>query len=93
MNQSSSFFGNISNREEYSTKQVYILVLLFILYGTISFVAVFGNGLIIYSVIINKSLQSVTNYFICNLAAADLIIGLLVAPFQVFCTLFSILFN
>jgi len=84
MSKNISELANITNNRIDSEHQIFILAFLTLLYGTISLIAVIGNSLIIYTVIINKTLQSVTNYFICNLAVADLIIGLLVAPFQVF---------
>ena len=90
MSENSTEFTNITNDRVDSANQIYILAFLSFLYGTISFVAVFGNSLIIYTVIINKKLQSVTNYFICNLAVADLIIGLFVAPFQVIQSVLSL---
>ena len=84
MSENISELANATNDTVDSANQIYILAFLSLLYGTISFIAVGGNSLNIYTVIINKTLQTVTNYFICNLAVADLIIGLLVAPFQVF---------
>ena len=61
----------------------YIIVFLSFLYGTISIVSVVGNGLIICAVLLNKRMHNVTNYFISNLALADVVIGLFAAPFQV----------
>lgn len=60
----------------------YIITFLSLLYGTISVVSVIGNGLIIYTVAANKKIQFIINIFICNLAVSDIIIGVLVAPFQ-----------
>ncbi|KAA0203957.1 hypothetical protein HAZT_HAZT004065 [Hyalella azteca] len=51
-------------------------------YGLISLVAVIGNALVIWVVATSRLLQSVTNYFIANLALADIIIALLCIPFQ-----------
>ena len=45
---------------------------------------IFGNILVIMSVYREKSLQSVTNYFIVSLAIADIMVGLLVMPFAVY---------
>ncbi len=64
------------------TKSYYI-ILLSVLYGSMSIICIFGNSLILYFVIRHKKFKFVTNYFICNLAIADIIIGVFVSPFQV----------
>lgn len=46
--------------------------------------AIFGNILVIASVYREKSLQSVTNYFIVSLAFADLLVGGVVMPFALY---------
>jgi hypothetical protein len=61
----------------------YIITILSILYGILSILAVSGNGLIMWVVIRNKRMHNVTNYFISNLAMADIVIGLFATPFQV----------
>lgn len=48
------------------------------------FLAVFGNILIILSVYKERSLQSLTNYFIVSLAFADLLVAAVVMPFAVY---------
>ncbi|XP_025016732.1 dopamine D2-like receptor [Tetranychus urticae] len=48
------------------------------------FLAVFGNILVILSVYREKSLQTVTNYFIVSLAFADLLVAGVVMPFAVY---------
>ncbi|PBC25231.1 Tachykinin peptides receptor 99D [Apis cerana cerana] len=59
-----------------------VLVLLSILYGTISFLAVVGNSLVIWIISTSRRMQNVTNFFIANLALADIVIGLFAIPFQ-----------
>lgn len=54
----------------------YELALWFFLYGTIAFLAVFGNLLVIYVIVSRPRMQTVTNYFIVNLAAADALTGI-----------------
>ncbi|XP_034044751.1 alpha-1D adrenergic receptor [Thalassophryne amazonica] len=44
--------------------------------------AIVGNILVILSVVCNKHLQTVTNFFIVNLAIADLLLGVIVLPFS-----------
>lgn len=45
-------------------------------------VAIVGNVLVILSVVCNKHLQTVTNFFIVNLAMADLLLSTIVLPFS-----------
>lgn len=45
-------------------------------------VAIVGNFLVILSVVCNKHLQTVTNFFIVNLAMADLLLSIIVLPFS-----------
>ncbi|XP_013390414.1 adenosine receptor A1 [Lingula anatina] len=49
----------------------------------IAVVAIFGNSLVIYVVLKNRRLRTVTNYFITNLALADLLVGLIGIPFAI----------
>ena len=59
-----------------------IIALLSICYGLISLVAIIGNFCVILIVGTSRRMRSVTNYFIANLAVADIIIGLFSIPFQ-----------
>lgn len=59
-----------------------LVVLLSLLYGSISAVTVFGNVLVILVIVKNRRMQTVTNFFIANLSVADVMIGLLSTPFQ-----------
>lgn len=59
-----------------------IIVLLAFLYGSISLIAVLGNGIVILVIIRNRKMQTVTNIFIANLALSDVIIGIFSIPFQ-----------
>lgn len=45
---------------------------------------VFGNVLVVLSVVREKSLKTVTNYFICSLAVADIMVAVIVMPFAVY---------
>ncbi|XP_062334435.1 alpha-1D adrenergic receptor [Osmerus eperlanus] len=44
--------------------------------------AIVGNILVILSVLCNRHLQTVTNFFIVNLAIADLLLSIIVLPFS-----------
>lgn len=59
-----------------------IIVLLSCCYGLISLVAVLGNFCVLLIVGTSRRMRSVTNFFIANLAVADIIIGLFSIPFQ-----------
>nr|KAG5703077.1 hypothetical protein BaRGS_016238 [Batillaria attramentaria] len=59
-----------------------LICLLAFLYGSISLLAVLGNGLVILIIVKNRRMHTVTNIFIANLAVADVIIGMFSIPFQ-----------
>lgn len=61
-------------------EKVYSALLLILL----PILAVLGNILVILSVYKEKSLQSVTNYFIVSLGLADLLVACFVMPFAVY---------
>ncbi|XP_041981592.1 dopamine D2-like receptor [Aricia agestis] len=48
------------------------------------FFTLFGNVLVIMSVVRERTLQTVTNYFIVSLALADLLVAVVVMPFGVY---------
>ncbi|GFR59661.1 D(2) dopamine receptor [Elysia marginata] len=51
---------------------------------------VFGNILVCLSVVKEKSLKTVTNYFICSLAVADIMVAVMVMPFAVYMECFEL---
>ncbi|KAL0266542.1 UNVERIFIED_CONTAM: hypothetical protein PYX00_009052 [Menopon gallinae] len=59
-----------------------IIVLLSVLYGSISVVAVIGNFMVIWIVASSRTMQTMTNFFISNLALADIVIGFFAIPFE-----------
>jgi len=60
----------------------WLVVTLIAIYTTITLTAIVGNGAIIFVVCRSRRLWSVTNYFIANLAGADIAIAVLAIPFQ-----------
>ncbi|ODM94327.1 Neuropeptide Y receptor, partial [Orchesella cincta] len=59
-----------------------IIIVLSLLYGSISATALIGNMLVLWVVTVSRRMRTVTNMFIANLALADIIIGLFAIPFQ-----------
>ncbi|XP_052317421.1 alpha-1A adrenergic receptor-like [Oncorhynchus keta] len=57
-------------------------VVLGLILGTIIVCGVFGNILVILSVVCHRHLRTVTHYFIVNLAVADLLLSSIVLPFS-----------
>ncbi|KAK8388201.1 hypothetical protein O3P69_020232 [Scylla paramamosain] len=71
---------NCTSEDPYDTERNYwtLLLLLFPVF------TVFGNILVLMSVYKERSLQTVTNYFIVSLAVADLLLASFVMPFAVY---------
>ncbi|CAL1260954.1 unnamed protein product, partial [Larinioides sclopetarius] len=59
-----------------------LVIFLSCCYGTISLVSVVGNLLVLIIVAISRRMRTVTNYYIANLATADIVIGLFAIPFH-----------
>ncbi|XP_029017682.2 neuropeptide Y receptor type 2 [Betta splendens] len=74
---------------EDSTKLLGVRVVLILAYSTIIFFGVVGNSLVIYVVHAFKNLRTVTNFFIVNLAVADLLVNTLCLPFTLTYTLYG----
>lgn len=69
----------VSINESDQSLHYWALILLFCPLSTI-----FGNILVVVSVIKEKSLRTVTNYFVVSLALADLTVATAVMPFAVY---------
>lgn len=50
----------------------------------IPLLTVFGNVLVVMSVYRERSLRTVTNYFICSLAVADIMVAVMVMPLAIY---------
>ena len=59
-----------------------LIIVLSILYGVIILTALLGNSLVIYVVIVSPRMRTVTNFYIANLAFADVTIAMFAFPFQ-----------
>ena len=80
---SSNRTNNVADLTKALIPEQYQIILLSLAYGIISLLALIGNSSIIYIVIYNRRMHSVTNYFICNLALADCLVACFAIPFQV----------
>ena len=58
-----------------------VQVLFYMIYSIIFLLGITGNCLVIYAVFRNKAMQTVTNYFILNLALSDILLCVLCVPF------------
>ncbi|TTH23535.1 Neuropeptide Y receptor type 2 [Bagarius yarrelli] len=72
---------------EDSTQLVGVQVVLIFAYSAIILLGVSGNSLVIFVVFRFRSLSTVTNFFIVNLAVADLLVNALCLPFTLMATL------
>ncbi|CAK6445865.1 unnamed protein product [Pipistrellus nathusii] len=70
-----------------STTLIEVQIILILAYCFIILLGVIGNSLVIHVVIKFKSMQTVTNFFIANLAVADLLVNTLCLPFTLTYTL------
>lgn len=61
-----------------SSQLVYIILELLT-----ALLAIGGNLLVIWAVVLNSRLQTITNLFVVSLAVADVAVGLLAVPFAV----------
>ena len=44
--------------------------------------AIIGNSLVMYVVLVSRRMQTVTNFYIANLALSDVVLALFCIPFQ-----------
>ena len=67
--------------EEYLILQPEVQIGFYAIYSAIFVLGLFGNCLVMYAVFRNKAMQTVTNYFILNLALSDILLCVLCVPF------------
>ncbi|GCC21380.1 neuropeptide Y receptor type 2-like [Chiloscyllium punctatum] len=70
-----------------STKLLSVQITLIMAYALIILLGLVGNSLVIYMIIKYKTMRTVTNFFIANLALADLMVDTLCLPFTLVYTL------
>lgn len=69
------------------TRLLFVQVALIVAYSLIILLGLVGNSLVIYMIILYKNMRTVTNYFIANLALADLMVDTICLPFTLAYTL------
>lgn len=80
LDQTSGNASNISTTIE--QRSCLSTILLTMVLAVIVLLTISGNVLVIASVVLNANLRTTTNYFIANLAIADLLLGTTVLPFS-----------
>ena len=75
-----SILFNISNID-FDELNIFLVVLT-CFYALLSIFTITNNSIVLWIIHKNKQMRNTTNYFICNLAFADIIIGVFVSPFQ-----------
>ncbi|XP_060621408.1 neuropeptide Y receptor type 2-like [Anolis sagrei] len=70
-----------------STKILGVQIILIAAYSLIILLGFVGNSLVIYMIVKYKTMRTVTNFFIANLALADLMVDTLCLPFTLAYTL------
>lgn len=69
------------------TKHQFVQIALIVAYSLIILLGLVGNTLVIYMIILYKNMRTVTNFFIANLALADLMVDTICLPFTLAYTL------
>ncbi|XP_029021541.1 neuropeptide Y receptor Y7 [Betta splendens] len=69
------------------TKRVGVQITLIAAYSLIILLGLLGNALVIYMIVRYRNMRTVTNFFIANLALADLLVNALCLPFTLVYTL------
>jgi hypothetical protein len=72
---------NITTSSESTEHSKLTIAIYATLYSLIFIIGLIGNSLVVYVVGSKKSMQSVTNLFIMNLALSDILMCLLAVPF------------
>jgi len=74
----------------WSLKQpLHMIVTFSVAYSVVFVLGLVGNGLVVWVVYSNRRMHNVTNYFIVNLALADILVCLLCLPITLLQNLYS----
>ena len=84
-NMSTAPWGNVTSRPlpimHLLTKPPHMVALYTVAYLIVFILAVVNNSLVVSVIIRNPAMRNVTNYFLGNLALADILVSLIVLPF------------
>ena len=75
---------NNTCRSEFIELSMTAKVLLSTWYGLVGLAAIIGNAVVLWLIAKTKSLRTISNLFLTSLAAADLLVGLVIAPTWIF---------
>ncbi len=75
----------LSNSSNYEFRELTLGLKIFfrVIYISLAISNLVGNSLIVFVIINNKKMHKVTNFFVLNLASADILTNLFSTPFQV----------
>ena len=74
-----NFYGEFEIEDPFR-HPLYMRVIYSVAYITVMIVAIVGNALVVGVVYRNQSMHTVTNYFIVNLAIADIMVAVICLP-------------
>lgn len=60
----------------------FVRIIFICLYFTVMIMAVLGNAAVVITVLTNRKMQTVVNYYIVNLAICDFMVGIFVLPIK-----------
>ncbi|XP_012942001.2 neuropeptide FF receptor 2 [Aplysia californica] len=95
-NSSSSSSSNNNSTDEYFelVKQpLFMLVILSISYGIVFLLALLGNLSVIAVVARDRSLHTATNFFLVNLAVADMLVAIICLPITLLSNIYTVSFS
>ena len=81
--------GSDISRAPMLKQSIAITVLFSVTYGVVFVFAIVNNSLVVAVIYRNPHMRTVTNYFIANLAVADILVSLLVLPITLLSNLLS----
>ena len=76
---------NTSNSSVSPNEGLFPSVVYWSLKSIISFIAVFGNGIVMWLIFARKRLHCTANWYVLSLAAADFFTGLIITPSELIC--------
>lgn len=77
-------YGDNDDDEHNYYQYVINTVVVPVLFGLVSFIGVVGNSLVIYVILSNQRMRTVTNFLLLNLALADLSFVIVIPPFTAY---------